>query len=70
MASPTTRCSRQTENTVIGTSRQHCFWQRAIAFREAIAELEMQVSLLTTLMERQQAHREWVDGDFSEPKTK
>jgi hypothetical protein len=53
----------------VGSDR-HRFWQRAIARRDAIAELEMQLSLLAALIERQQAHREWVSGDFSEPKAK
>ncbi len=49
-------------------SHQHYYWQRAIARRDAIAELEMQLSLLADLMERQRANSHVFDWDFDEPK--
>jgi hypothetical protein len=48
-------------------SENHRRWQKAIARREAIVELEMQLSLLTTLIDRQNANRNVVNQDFSEP---
>lgn len=47
-------------------SSDHRFWERAIARREAIAELEMQLSMLTALMERQKTNQRVVDKNFSQ----
>lgn len=48
-------------------SEQHRYWQRAIARREAILELEQQLKLLTDLIDRQEAHRELTEQTIEEP---
>ncbi len=48
-------------------SGQHLAWERSIARRDAITELEQQLKLLDELMQRQQERSHLVARDFSEP---
>ena len=48
-------------------SGEHRLWERAIARRDAIAELEQQLQLLARLIDRQEARRELTEQTFQEP---
>jgi len=48
-------------------SLKHRQWQRAIARRDAIVELEQQLKMLTELIDRQQQYADLVERSFDEP---